>query len=89
MALSEPDAMVLAALARLADSEALSVAELRTATGLSESTVRTSLTRHHYWGGVRQSRRTRGTCPMEWRATAIGRAVMRQPMYRELMTVNA
>ncbi|MBF6416968.1 hypothetical protein [Nocardia cyriacigeorgica] len=87
MALSEPDARILAALARLDDGAALSVPELCRATGLSESTIRTGLTRHHYWGSVRQSRRTRGTCPMEWRATSIGRAVMRQPMYRDLMAV--
>lgn len=89
MALSQSDAKILAALARLGDGEAMSVQELQAATGLSESTIRTGLVRHHYMGGVRQSRRTRGTCPMEWRATSIGRAVMRQPMYRDLMAVSA
>lgn len=88
MSLSEPDAKILAALARLDDGQALSVRELCTVTGLAESTVRTGLTRHHYWGGVRQNRRARETCPMQWRATKIGVAVMRQPMYRDLMAVT-
>ncbi|NEW40759.1 helix-turn-helix domain-containing protein [Nocardia cyriacigeorgica] len=89
MALSEPDAKILAALARLDDGRALSVAELVTATGLAESTVRTGLTRHHYCGAVRQNQRPHNTCPKEWRATVVGRAIMRNPMYRDLMGVRA
>ncbi|WP_228785791.1 hypothetical protein, partial [Nocardia cyriacigeorgica] len=41
MALSEPDARILAALASLDDGAALSVPELCRATGFSESTIRT------------------------------------------------
>ncbi|MFE9325286.1 hypothetical protein ACFYOW_30480 [Nocardia sp. NPDC006982] len=81
MALTEAQAKVLAALAGLKPTEALTVRRLCSETCLSASTVRAALGVHSYAGWVLGSART----PADWRITAEGRALLATPAYRDYL----
>lgn len=81
MALTETQAKVLAVLAGLEPTQALTVRQLCGATGLSASTVRGALAGQSYAGLALGS----GRSPMGWRITSRGRSVLSAALYRDFL----
>ncbi|WP_433664516.1 hypothetical protein ACQPW1_21625 [Nocardia sp. CA-128927] len=82
MSLSRTQLAVLSALAVLEPAQARSVRQLSEETGLAASTVRAALNAHSYMGWALSSRRS----PANWRITALGRAVLSAPRYRDVLS---
>ncbi|WP_330251194.1 MarR family winged helix-turn-helix transcriptional regulator [Nocardia sp. NBC_00565] len=81
MPLTETQVKVLAALAGLLPTEALTVQQLSSRTGFAASTVRAILGSHSYDGFASGSRRR----PVVWRITARGRSLLCAPGYRDFL----
>ncbi|WP_433727717.1 hypothetical protein ACQP0C_36910 [Nocardia sp. CA-129566] len=81
MALTEPQAKVLAALAKLEPSRALTVRELSSYAGRGEAATRVAL-RDLVESGLAHGSRT---VPVGWRITDRGRSLLDARQYRELL----
>lgn len=84
MALTEPEARILAALAALEPTQALTVVQLCSTTGFTPARAR-SLVRGLSSSGLVWGSQTH---PPRWRPTGSGRAVMRAARYRDCAGVS-